>query len=50
MTREYCQKTGGDPAEDITAFTQNARIGKTCKWRFMERFYRLASGAKARLA
>ena len=28
---DAAQKAGGDPAEDITPFTQNARIGKTCK-------------------
>lgn len=36
--------------QDITPFTQNARIGKTCKQQFFERFYNPAGGEEARLA
>jgi hypothetical protein len=40
----------GDPAEDITPFTQNATSSKMGKYRFIEGFVRSTSGAKARLA
>jgi hypothetical protein len=45
-----CQKAGVAPADHITAFTQNVRIYQMGKCRFIEGFYRPASGAKARLA
>jgi len=32
------------------AVTQNARIGKTCKYRFIEGLVRSEDGAEARLA
>jgi hypothetical protein len=35
--------------QDITPFTQNARIGKMGKYQFFERFYNPAGGEESRL-
>jgi hypothetical protein len=42
--------TGAGSAENKSPFTPFATSSKKRKWRFIERFYSPASGAKARLA